>query len=109
MNHWPSDWIGRKSIKNSEVEDITKCRKCLAYYSRSHAKKFGHRCSELIACLITLKGKKSKSFIDWRKVWRDVTYCGRSYCRTLCVHEKGMIRRAVEKNIMDGKNEKAEG
>lgn len=52
--------------------------------------------------------KKRKVFIDWRKVWRDVGYCGRSDCQSLCVHEKGMVRRAVEK-VIRAKYEKAEG
>ncbi len=42
---------------------------------------------------------KVKIRLDWRKVWNSVTFCGRQSCHSLCRHEQGSIKRAVEKQL----------
>ena len=42
---------------------------------------------------------KVKIRLDWQKVWNSVTFCGRQSCPSLCQHEKGSVKRAVEKQL----------
>lgn len=42
---------------------------------------------------------KVKIRVDWKNVWNSVTFCGRQSCLSLCRHEKGSIKRAVEKQL----------